>query len=887
MKSNQSNVASITDLQDEAIRLIDLQKEILKKIGGSKHLVSQNIKSDSNKSSEFFTKSAIDIKINVLEDHKTKTENLEMVLAVVGTMKAGKSTTINAIVGREILPNRNRPMTALPTRIRHVNGRTSPVLRFKKYGPIQELVANLKKIQSTKVDEKINNDENLKKVFTSLRENQILHKEYKDEKEIFEFLAHLNDLVRLSAALGVDFPFEQYTSIEDFPLIEVEFFSLRDLDHSGIGRFTMLDTPGFNEHGQQEKLQPMVWEQLKKATAVLAVLDYTQLKSESEGVLREELENTAEVAEGRMFALINKFDQKDRNSSDEKETKKYVAEHLLANTKIKPEYIFLASSRNAYLAKKAQLALSQPSGLVWHESQAKSWIEDFAELAFGKRWQKQINDSDEVKEAAAELWEESMLDKLLKGVIQYGYISAAPMAIEAATAILTANAEKTKEFIDGRLQMLDSGDKELQAAISEVNAQIESLHALQKKSERDLHKRIQALNSQVEQGLAVASQDAHKVISEFLKKGIINTKKIIHRELEEYLKHHDFYKKSKGTDKEIILNDLLNLLPSNLNQAQSILEQLRHKKYNKLDVIRFFFTSHKIDETEKNNDNTWPTLVEKLSQRKHFSKIVENKIFDPEMVYESKEGVEAALAEISEQVTGILKSTQASVGQQLEAARDQWQNNMHSLHNEVSEQVKQFSADANDWGLSALSFSAPSLPKLHFDKNKPVTPMNLIEDKSRKVTRRCEQSGGFGWLKRKLNFFNGGWGYDEYQRTENRFVIKINELENHWNGIVKQSLDALTSTVENDFSHPIQESSDEFFTAITERFEEVAENLQSGLKNHTQSLDTQNKIKQELQLLKKLNHPSLQDMETLSSAVKHQANYLKQTTTTGRDEWVN
>ncbi|HBV0140261.1 TPA: antirestriction protein [Escherichia coli] len=29
-----------------------------------------------------------------------------MVLAVVGTMKAGKSTTINAIVGQEILPNR-------------------------------------------------------------------------------------------------------------------------------------------------------------------------------------------------------------------------------------------------------------------------------------------------------------------------------------------------------------------------------------------------------------------------------------------------------------------------------------------------------------------------------------------------------------------------------------------------------------------------------------------------------------------------------------------------------------------------------------------------------------------------------------------------------------
>ena len=63
------------------------------------------------------------------------------------------------------------------------------------------------------------------------------------------------------------------------------------------------------------------------------------------------------------------------------------------------------SARNAYLAKQAQLALSQPSGIVWVESEPKaedqptSWIEDFAELAFGKRWQKFINDSDEVEAA--------------------------------------------------------------------------------------------------------------------------------------------------------------------------------------------------------------------------------------------------------------------------------------------------------------------------------------------------------------------------------------------------------------------------------------------------------------------------------------------------------
>jgi replication fork clamp-binding protein CrfC len=55
----------------------------------------------------------------ILNNEAQKVDKLEMVLAVVGTMKAGKSTTINAIVGSEILPNRNHPMTSLPTLIKH------------------------------------------------------------------------------------------------------------------------------------------------------------------------------------------------------------------------------------------------------------------------------------------------------------------------------------------------------------------------------------------------------------------------------------------------------------------------------------------------------------------------------------------------------------------------------------------------------------------------------------------------------------------------------------------------------------------------------------------------------------------------------------------------
>jgi replication fork clamp-binding protein CrfC len=77
-----------------------------------------------------FSARGVDAQQAMLNNELRKITRLEMVLAIVGTMKAGKSTTINAIVGTEVLPNRNRPMTALPTLIRHTPGQKEPVLHF-------------------------------------------------------------------------------------------------------------------------------------------------------------------------------------------------------------------------------------------------------------------------------------------------------------------------------------------------------------------------------------------------------------------------------------------------------------------------------------------------------------------------------------------------------------------------------------------------------------------------------------------------------------------------------------------------------------------------------------------------------------------------------------
>ncbi|MBW6087683.1 hypothetical protein HTS61_21620 [Escherichia coli] len=45
--------------------------------------------------------------------------------------------------GQEILPNRNRPMTSVPTLIRHVPGKTEPVLHLEHIQPVRNLLITL------------------------------------------------------------------------------------------------------------------------------------------------------------------------------------------------------------------------------------------------------------------------------------------------------------------------------------------------------------------------------------------------------------------------------------------------------------------------------------------------------------------------------------------------------------------------------------------------------------------------------------------------------------------------------------------------------------------------------------------------------------------------
>ncbi|VCV39157.1 Clamp-binding protein CrfC [Escherichia coli] len=94
-------------------------------------------------------------------------------------------------------------------------------------------------------------------------------------------------------------------------------------------------------------MEVMMRDQLQKASAVLAVMDYTQMNSKADEDVRKELNAIADVSAGRLFVLVNKFDEKDRNGDGADAVRQKVPAML--NSDVLPaSRVYPGSSRQAY-----------------------------------------------------------------------------------------------------------------------------------------------------------------------------------------------------------------------------------------------------------------------------------------------------------------------------------------------------------------------------------------------------------------------------------------------------------------------------------------------------------------------------------------------------------
>lgn len=504
---------NIALLCDEADRLLQLNINLLRQM-----VEEPDVLSDSkNEKRLLFDKQKALKRIEELEGEQIKTARREMVLAVVGTMKAGKSTTINAIVGQEILPNRNRPMTSVPTLIRHVPGKTEPVLHLEHIQPVRNLLITLQEKLATpagqQVAQTLQQTGDTRELLDILTDDGWLKNEYHGEEEIFTGLASLNDLVRLAAAMGSEFPFDEYAEVQKLPVIDVEFSHLVGMDECQ-GTLTLLDTPGPNAAGQPQ-MEVMMRDQLQKASAVLAVMDYTQMNSKADEEVRKELNAIADVSVGRLFVLVNKFDEKDRNGDGADAVCQKVPAML--NSDVLPaSRVYPGSSRQAYLANRALHELRKNGTLPVDEA----WVDDFVREAFGRMKKDYVcKDSELATEGATDLWEGSLIDQLITEVILSSHSRAAALAVDSAAAKLMQNAENISEYLSLRHQGLMQSIQSLQAHITSLLEDIREIADCQEQVTADVRMAMEEIDARTRELLTGVCTSLEEELNDYFRSG--------------------------------------------------------------------------------------------------------------------------------------------------------------------------------------------------------------------------------------------------------------------------------------------------------------------------------------------------------------------------------
>ena len=464
-----------------------------------------------------FSPEGIDMQTDMLKNELRKVTQHEMVLAIVGTMKAGKSTTINAIIGTEVLPNRNRPMTALPTLIRHTPGQHEPILHFPYVEPVETLMSELRlklsDIDRESLAQELEIDPDMEALLDRIIDGTRFENHYLGARPIFHWLKSLNDLVRLAAVLDVPFPFKSYAVIEHIPFIEVEFAHLAGLNN-GYGQLTLLDTPGPNEAGQPH-LKDMLNDQLAQASAVLAILDYTQLKSISDEEVRQAIQMASKLIP--LYILVNKFDQKDRNSDGESQVKAMVAGALMKGT-IEPDHVFPVSSMWGYLANRARYELGQRGSLPSPDNH--SWVQDFAEEALGRRWRHEdLADFETICHAANLLWEDSMLGPPIENILHVAHANATQYALLSACNKLLGYAEDANSYLSFFSQGLQVTQDRLQQNIVNLEQDILLLQKTRQELDLNIQQKIATTLGMVNNSIQRIETQLHSAMNDYFRNG--------------------------------------------------------------------------------------------------------------------------------------------------------------------------------------------------------------------------------------------------------------------------------------------------------------------------------------------------------------------------------
>ena len=732
----------------------------------------------------------------ILENEGDKLKNLEFIISIVGTVKAGKSTTINAIVGQEILPNRAYPMTTLPTLVTHKKGQVEPKLTMPKYETLNKFLNQVREKLKKDSNGEFSKDSHGKEIIKTISDKNLRFKEiYQGKDNIYIFLQTLNDLMRLAKDIKLTPPYKEFEKINELPRIEIEFYYLNHLEDMSNTRLSLLDTPGPDEFGHSEELKNIFRTQLKQSSAIMLVMNYTVINNEGAGKTREEVKEIRNlIKDEHFFVLVNKFDEKTSKDPDYENTKQNISKSMF-DGKLKVENIFPISARLAYLVNIARRELSLKGKI----NKTIPWVEDFGDKILGRKWENQIENITEIEEACDEAWKDSYFKKPLDKIIIHGYSNSAFESlggilhkIEEINRILS-NTFKTRE------SSLNEDIQKLKQNIENLKKDIENIGIVSRDLDEKIKNKLKDMESNIDEKekkiLGKAKSQIGEIYDDRESNQINERKKIEERR------------------KELKANQPLN------NIGANILALLHHKDNNK---------------SSKNSDIETKQLEEKG--------ILEFKNSDAAKLF-----ITDLTVNLSENVNKIFNE----LDNMINSTKDEF---IPSLNKDIEKSIGSIIVKIKEKVGENIEIR---IPTLKIDKNKLKLDYfeEAIENGKKYNPKKSEQSGAFGWLKRKVDFFDANWGYDD--GYDDIFKISKGNIDKNVDKAF-QNVSSEIQTIINDlFKNQIEKEIKESVSNLIQEIELYREEMISvEKKNQADAFDKEKEIalaKEDIESSKRLN----------------------------------
>ena len=806
---------NIETLRQEALRLVQLEIDLLTQME-SDTLISKSDKAKETKASYLSQSSVKEIK-DLLTNESQKLTEFEMVVAVVGTMKAGKSTVINAIVGNEVVPNRNRPMTALPTLITHTRGQKEPCLEFPNNQPVNKLMKvvgeKLKKIEFQEVLKKHREDRDMNDLVVMIEKGEEFKTFYPDRDAIYFFLRSLNDLVRLAKDLSLDFPFNEYRNTINLPRINVEFTHLKEMKQMQ-GKLTLLDTPGPNEDGQ-DHLKKMLGEQLKRASAVLAVLDYTQLKSDADADVREQLSEIASLNEGRMFAFVNRYDQKDKNSDGIEATKNVVAQQLMRG-RIDEDDIFPVSARYAYLTNRARNEIEKNGSLPELNEFAPEWLEDYVDFIVGNPRYFKPNNVEFITADIDYGWEKSMFSHPLEVVIKSAHEKSASLTIQAVSAKLNDYVGNLQNSISARKGTLSKTLEQIDKNISEIHVEILAVDEAAQDASNDLEKAFNETDKQVQAGFANLTQNTIDSINQYFEEG---------KRIEQKSKEKNKSKPNRKTNKR---NKNGETEPKPLfEEFSKFLKGIRDERTTK--------------PGEEDFDPNSPVIE-----------------------FDSQRDADNLLNKIQTNIELIFKAMETALKNGVEAALIGFNHELEQTSNKAQKQIKGMQERLAAENIQ-LSLNLPNITKLDVEFSLFDVLVGMVNQDQKSMTGERRQDGVWGsvcsW------FGTSDWGWESYTYKKDIYVVDITKVKSSIMSGFNKSFASYENQISTIVKQPLEENLKTFFDNFRKIVEAIRADFIASMNDKRKSKEEQAEIEKSLDKFSQTIESMKDDLEDLKKEV--------------------